>query len=328
MRFTIPCILLLLLAAVPAAVAEPLDRSATSPAHAVWRAAPAGVLALPESDAPPAPSGKTAERTPAPLLRAAGPSPDADDYDVIEPEHWRTITLSLDLSHGGHCDITLLRPLPWIASTGAAVGGTVALDMPEMGVSGAARVVAIEPCPPIGPPAPGARPITGTFVTTRASVIDLSIEGLAQPLGTTASHPFWSLDRAGWVAAGDLQPGEKLRTVAGSAAVRSVSPRPGTETVYNLEVHRAHTYFVSDAKLWVHNNCGRSLNEVSLAIRKGQAPRSISRLDHTRLGPHEKPHIHFTDGHALNIDGTWKHGGRALTNAERRFLLDNGWTAP
>jgi hypothetical protein len=45
--------------------------------------------------------------------------------------------------------------------------------------------------------------------------------------------------------------------VAGSAAVRSVTPRPGTETVYNLEVHRAHTYFVSDAKLWVHNSCPR-----------------------------------------------------------------------
>jgi hypothetical protein len=217
------------------------------------------------------------------LLRAAGPSPDADDYDVIEPEHWRTITLSLDLSHGGHCDITLLRPLPWIASTGAAVGGTVALDMPEMGVSGAARVVAIGPCPPIGPSAPGARPITGTFVTTRAPVIDLSIEGLAQPLGTTASHPFWSLDRAGWVAAGDLQPGEKLRTVAGSAAVRSVTPRPGTETVYNLEVHRAHTYFVSDARLWVHNACtprGRQLSSHYINDR-GARNIPVSVLDDT-----------------------------------------------
>jgi hypothetical protein len=26
-----------------------------------------------------------------------------------------------------------------------------------------------------------------------------------------------------------------------------------------------------------------------------------------------------------NRDGTWKHGGRRLTNVEKKFLTDNGW---
>jgi hypothetical protein len=185
-------------------------------------------------------------------------SPFPDDYDEIEPASWRLIKLSMDLSHGGRCDITLLRPLPWIAFAGAEVGGTMDLVMPEMGVSGKAKVLAIEPCPEIEAPSkPGTRPVIGKFVTTNAKVIELSIEGLDEPIGTTASHPFWSLDRNDWVAAGDLKPGEKLRTLDGSAAVKSVVPRPGTETVYNLEVHKDHTFFVSDAKLWVHNNCAK-----------------------------------------------------------------------
>lgn len=192
---------------------------------------------------------------------AALESPNPDDYDVIEPDKWRTVKLLIELSHGGRCEITLLRPLPWIEMTKAKVNGTIELQMPEMGIAGPAKVVAIEPCPEIKshadkiPPGKSARPVIGKFVTTNAKVIDLSIEGLDQAIGTTASHPFWSLDRKGWVAAGDLKPGEKLRTADGSATVKSITPRPGTETVYNLEVHKDHTFFVSDAKLWVHNNC-------------------------------------------------------------------------
>lgn len=221
-------------------------------------------------------------------------SPNPDDYDVIEPAKWRTVSLSMDLSHGGRCDITLLRPLPWIAFTSAEVGGTIDLQMPEMGIAGPAKVVAIEACPPIkandDKPLPAgkvARPVIGKFVTTNAKVIELSIDGMDKPIGTTASHPFWSLDRKGWVAAGDLKPGEKLRTVDGSATVNSVVPRPGTETVYNLEVHKDHTFFVSEAKLWVHNTCtvlqtgGRVINEATrkaLGLTREQAHKAMEAL--------------------------------------------------
>ena len=42
----------------------------------------------------------------------------------------------------------------------------------------------------------------------------------------------------------------------------------------------------------------------------------------------EKNHVHFSDGSALNTDGTWKHGGRAFTNAETKFSTENGFTIP
>ncbi len=204
------------------------------------------------------------------MAGTAQASPFPDDYNQIEPAKWRLIKLSMDLSHGGRCDITLLRPLPWIAFVGAEVGGTIDLVMPEIGVSGKAKVLAIEPCPKIEAPSkPGRRPVIGKFMTTNAKVIELSIEGLGEPIGTTASHPFWSLDRKAWVAAGDLKPGERLRTLDGEATVVSTKARSGTETVYNIEVHQDHTFFVSNANLWVHNTCGRAI------LPKGVRPEKI-----------------------------------------------------
>lgn len=62
-------------------------------------------------------------------------------------------------------------------------------------------------------------------------------------------------------------------------------------------------------------------------VERGQAPRSVDRVDRARR-PHEKDQVHFKDGSALNRDGTWKHGGRALTNAEKDWLFENGWILP
>ena len=40
----------------------------------------------------------------------------------------------------------------------------------------------------------------------------------------------------------------------------------------------------------------------------------------------EQDHVHFDDGAALNKDGSWKHGQRELTQEERNYLQENGWT--
>lgn len=39
-------------------------------------------------------------------------------------------------------------------------------------------------------------------------------------------------------------------------------------------------------------------------------------------------HIHFNNGSALNINGTWKHGYKMLTNKEINFLQQYGWKLP
>jgi hypothetical protein len=60
------------------------------------------------------------------------------------------------------------------------------------------------------------------------------------------------------------------------------------------------------------------------AILRGKAPAGLRRVDRGKI-PGEQTHIHFDDGSALNMDGTWKHGGTTLTKAQAKWLGANGW---
>jgi hypothetical protein len=145
----------------------------------------------------------------------------------------------------------LLRSHDWLEDYGAHVGGSVYLDMPEMGVVGEAQVLAIEPCPPLEPGE--GRIVTGTFRHTSGEVYDLMLESESQPIGVTATHPFWSVDRNGWVSAIDLDIGETLKTLEGTTVVESRSMREEPETVYNIEVEGDHCYRVGESGVLVHN---------------------------------------------------------------------------
>jgi hypothetical protein len=73
----------------------------------------------------------------------------------------------------------------------------------------------------------------------------------------TPNHPFRVVGR-GWVAAGDLIPGDTLYLAdGGRASILSVTREKlaSPVDVYNLEVEDFHTYFVASAGVWVHN-CG------------------------------------------------------------------------
>ena len=99
------------------------------------------------------------------------------------------------------------------ASAGGVAGGlrgrpgaTVYLELAELGAEGPAEVLAVEPCPAIGPaPSDDCRLITGTFAHSSGEILDLMIEGLAEPIGCTANHPFWSENRQAFVPAGEAQ---------------------------------------------------------------------------------------------------------------------------
>jgi hypothetical protein len=122
-----------------------------------------------------------------------------------------------------------------------------------MGAVGWARVLGVGPCPELEA-GPG-RLVTGWFRHRRGAVWDLVVEGEPGPIGVTAGHPFWSEDRGGWVAAGELGAGERLRAWVGSTpAVVSLALRPGHEPVYNIEVDGDHCYRVGRQGLLVHNN--------------------------------------------------------------------------
>lgn len=75
------------------------------------------------------------------------------------------------------------------------------------------------------------------------------------------------------------------------------------------------------------NENNLSVNQIRQQIKRGQAPESVNRIDSGK--GNEKEHIHFdNDKHALNIDGTWKHGGKKLTNTEKEWLKNIGWRLP
>jgi hypothetical protein len=149
--------------------------------------------------------------------------------------------------------------LTWIEESNAEVGATIFLDLPEMGAQGQATILNIEPCPSIK--RGKGNVITGTFHHEAANTIDLYVEGLEKPIGTTDNHPFWSVTRQEFIDAGKLQLGEELQLYNGQTAkVVQILPRPGPERVHNLEVMNEHVYRVTQEGILVHNICKLDIN--------------------------------------------------------------------
>ena len=69
----------------------------------------------------------------------------------------------------------------------------------------------------------------------------------------------------------------------------------------------------------------KSINQLQKDVERGNAPKGIDRFDKGNAALGEKDHVHFKDGSALNIDGTWKHGYRSLRTNEIKYLEKNGW---
>ncbi len=78
---------------------------------------------------------------------------------------------------------------------------------------------------------------------------------------TTDHHPFWSATQGRWIDAGNLQPGELLRTSTGTyVQVGAVRRYEAHQPTYNLTVDTTHTYYVvaGTTSVLVHN-CGGSI---------------------------------------------------------------------
>jgi hypothetical protein len=74
-------------------------------------------------------------------------------------------------------------------------------------------------------------------------------------------------------------------------------------------------------------------NEIRGLIRKQQVDSIIQRLDDPPLVAGipvhmQQVHVHFSDGSALNIDGTWKHGNRELPPHICELLVEWGFILP
>ena len=79
-----------------------------------------------------------------------------------------------------------------------------------------------------------------------------------EEIETTPTHPFWVIGK-GWVAAGDMEVGDKVYLYSGEGREIKELKFEHLDSpikVYNFEVEDWHTYFVSEQDVFVHNSCG------------------------------------------------------------------------
>jgi hypothetical protein len=185
-----------------------------------------------------------------------GPTGSRIDQEDVTPEGWRTLELRVEQPDGSTTRIEMLRPVWWLEEVGVHEGGTIELALLELEIQATAKVVRMGPClADSRRNRAGEEIVTATFVHEGAEVWDLIFEG-GVTLGVTRRHPLFSQDRQDWVAAGDIRVGERVLSACGASTLTGKAFRPERETVYNLEVHRTHAYYVGHSGLLAHNNPG------------------------------------------------------------------------
>ncbi len=83
-------------------------------------------------------------------------------------------------------------------------------------------------------------------------IVELTIDG--ELIKTTPEHPFF-VEGMGWLPAGELLPGDSVRSARGTGAVEAIESVAQPQLMYNLTVSEAHTFFVGDGQWLVHNAC-------------------------------------------------------------------------
>lgn len=172
--------------------------------------------------------------------------------------------------------------------------------------------------------------VVRTFVRESNELVHISVNG--EEIISTPTHPFW-VPVKGWTKAIQLRAGDRLQLLNGEYVVIEQVQHELLEspiTVYNFEVADFHTYYVGMSAMLVHNTCEKkptSPNQMQKQVERGQAPSTVVRVDNPKI-PGQLPHIHFSDGTAMNIDGSVHdamRGLHTLTNSERIWIFKNGW---
>lgn len=182
------------------------------------------------------------------------------DHEEITPYTWKIVELALTEANGKTFNVTLLRPNWWILNIGAdRKGNRFYLKIPEV-AEGSALVTNIRTnqldTRLWNEQRNGDyvyRPITATFEHESSQVLNLYFTNSKEPIGVTAEHPFYSLDRKDFVRAENLSIGEKVKTYQGQTTLLDKTKLEGTHKVYNIEVYKDHNYMVSMDSLLVHN---------------------------------------------------------------------------
>ena len=189
------------------------------------------------------------------------------DYDQIEitPDTWKIAVLNVYKTDGSIAEVKLLRPNTWFENENLRqVGDSTWLNLSNINLSGTTVVQAFvatkldtRSSEARALLACGYYPVLATFKHKSDEVLYIRFTN-GDKIGTTAPHPFWSLDRDGWIAAGELRKGERLKIATGYTILDSSVVVPIPTTVYNLESWKVHNYQVGD--IVVHNSCVDELN--------------------------------------------------------------------
>ena len=137
------------------------------------------------------------------------------------------------------------------AGTAVAVpGGAVAIETLRKGDT----VLAEDPATGTIEP----EPVQARIVRSASPLLSVLLSD-GSSLRVTATHPFYVESDGdgggGWVVAGRLRPGDRLRTATGKRVeVAAVRWNVGDAVVYTLTVARDHTFFVGSARVLVHNS--------------------------------------------------------------------------
>ena len=193
--------------------------------------------------------------------------PGWQDYDYIDitPETWQVGKFVIIEEDGSLVEIEANRPKTWYKENNVnAIGDKAHFHMPEIGINGEATLLSIRPTTvnttilPLNQTGQVDRPVITTFKRFSQVVYDYEFSNGTQ-IGATPEHPFYSVDRNAYIAVGELNTGEQVMT-SGQEVVKFIAGklRDKGEPVYNLEVWRAHNYYVggreSGVFLLVHNS--------------------------------------------------------------------------
>lgn len=174
----------------------------------------------------------------------------------------------------------------WLAS-----GGSVPIEQLRPGDQVLAPDDPLDPGSPLGP-----HQVVKAVVREVSAVVDLTVQcadGRVELLTATLDHPFMVEGKNGgeWRKAGELEPGAVVRAETGQVVVQSSEVRLGWTRVYNLEVERAHAYFVGTARALVHNGGECSGTTAKLSQSESAAIRRITNIVTRNLKPGPKGDI-------------------------------------
>ncbi|MEV6242633.1 RHS repeat-associated core domain-containing protein [Lentzea sp. NPDC051838] len=156
------------------------------------------------------------------------------------------------------------------------------------------------------------------------SYVDVVLVG-GEKIMATANHPFWSVTAGRWVDAGDLRPGDLLKTAAGTfVQISAVRAHTASQRTYDLTINGTSTYFAlaGSTPLLVHN-CGTNLADEAKNLPKDRDRRSTGILD---VGTEQFPISSGPGGHSelvKDLPGRTRQNADHVETHAAAFLRSN-----